>query len=90
MGEAETSQEALVVFCHIPLPSSLQSLQDVLWWDEAVKCPGVVLGSWLEHCSDAEVPVGWTFPTSLLWLPWPARAGSYLLLNGPAVSVDFQ
>lgn len=50
----------------------------------------MVLGSWLEPCPRAEVAVGWSFPTSLLWLPWPARTGTCLLLNGPAVSVDFQ
>lgn len=90
LGEAETSQEALVEFCDIPLPSCLWSLQDVLWWDEALEAPGMVLGSWLEHCSGAEVPVGRAFPTILLWLPQPARTGSCLLLSGPAMSVDFQ
>ena len=46
----------------------------MLWWNEAIKSPGMVLGSWLANCSGTEMPVGSTFPTSLLCLPQLHRA----------------
>lgn len=46
----------------------------MLWWDEAIKSPGIVLGSWLETRSGTEKPVGLTFPMSLLCLPWLHKA----------------
>lgn len=41
----------------------------MLRWDEAVKSPGMVLGSWLENCSGTEMPVGSNFLISLFCLP---------------------